>query len=46
LKQFDVVVLGVAHQEFLNLELDGLRSSNSVLYDVKGILEVMVDGKL
>jgi len=40
------VVLGVAHNEFLKLELEGLRKDNSVLYDVKGILEVDVDGKL
>lgn len=45
-QKFDVVVLGVAHQEFLKLELDGLRNSNSILYDVKGVLGVDVDGKL
>ena len=45
-KKFDAIVLGVAHQEFLQLELDGLKKNNSVLYDVKGILKVRVDGKL
>ena len=44
--RFDAVVLGVSHNEFLKLELDSLRNKNSVLYDVKGILGVDVDGKL
>jgi UDP-N-acetyl-D-galactosamine dehydrogenase len=43
---FDAVVLGVAHKEFLKLEFDRWRNSNSVLYDVKGILQVVVDGRL
>lgn len=45
-EKFDAVVLGVAHKEFLQLELDSVRKPNSVLYDVKGILKVEVDGKL
>lgn len=45
-QKFDVVVLGVAHQEFLKLELGELRKENSVLYDVKGMLKVKVDGRL
>jgi UDP-N-acetyl-D-galactosamine dehydrogenase len=36
--KFDAIVLGVAHQEFLKLDIDNLRKENSVLYDVKGIL--------
>lgn len=43
---FDSVVLGVAHQEFLSLDIDALRNPNSVLYDVKGVLGDRVDGKL
>lgn len=43
---FDAVVLGVAHQEFLSLDMDALRNQNSVLYDVKGVLGDSVDGKL
>ena len=46
LEKFDVMVLGVAHKEFLELELDSLRKENSILYDVKGILKGGVDGKL
>jgi UDP-N-acetyl-D-galactosamine dehydrogenase len=43
---FDAVVLGVAHQEFLDLDIDSLRNPKSILYDVKGVLGDMVDGKL
>ena len=45
-QKFDALVLGVAHKEFLSFPLDNLRDTNSVLYDVKGILGVNVDGKL
>jgi UDP-N-acetyl-D-galactosamine dehydrogenase len=45
-QKFDAVVLGVAHAIFLNLEIEGVRKDNSVLYDVKGILEYDVDAKL
>ena len=44
--QFDAIVLGVAHDEFLKLDFDSLRNENSILYDVKGILGENVDGKL
>jgi UDP-N-acetyl-D-galactosamine dehydrogenase len=44
--QFDTVILGVAHHEFLKLDIDALRNANSVLYDVKGILGTATDGKL
>jgi UDP-N-acetyl-D-glucosamine/UDP-N-acetyl-D-galactosamine dehydrogenase len=43
---FDAVVLGVAHQEFLTLDLGALRNENSILYDVKGVLGAQADGKL
>lgn len=43
---FDAVVLGVAHKEFLDLDLNSLRNKNSVLFDVKGVLTENVDGKL
>ena len=44
--RFDTIVLGVAHKEFLDLDLDGLRNTNSVVYDVKGVLGKKADGKL
>jgi UDP-N-acetyl-D-galactosamine dehydrogenase len=43
---FDAIVLGVAHQEFLSLDIDALRNQNSILYDVKGVLGERADGKL
>jgi UDP-N-acetyl-D-galactosamine dehydrogenase len=45
-QKFDAVVLGVAHKEFLDLDLASLQNDNSLLYDVKGILDIAVDGKL
>lgn len=45
-EEFEAVVLGVAHKEFLDLDFKTLRKDSSVLYDVKGILEANVDGKL
>ncbi|MGL2988148.1 nucleotide sugar dehydrogenase [Flavobacterium sp. RSSA_27] len=43
---FDAIVLGVAHQAFLAVDYAALRNEKSVLYDVKGVLQVPVDGKL
>ncbi|VDH05087.1 nucleotide sugar dehydrogenase [Bergeyella zoohelcum] len=43
--KFDAVVLGVAHKEFKELDIHALTKENAVVYDVKGILE-MVDGRL
>lgn len=45
-ENFDSVVLGVAHKEFLAIDLKSLQKENCVLYDVKGILGSHVDGKL
>lgn len=43
---FDAVVLGVAHHQFLDLNIERLRKQNSVLYDIKGVLSHNVDGRL
>jgi UDP-N-acetyl-D-galactosamine dehydrogenase len=44
---YDAVVLGVAHNEFLDMNLDALKKDVSVVYDVKGVLEdENVDAKL
>ena len=43
---FDVAVVGVAHEEFLDVDYDRLLKENSVLYDIKGILGAKADGKL
>ncbi|QEE49455.1 nucleotide sugar dehydrogenase [Flavobacterium alkalisoli] len=44
--KFDGVVLGVAHNEFNDLELNKLTKEISVIYDVKGVIKGEVDGKL
>jgi UDP-N-acetyl-D-galactosamine dehydrogenase len=45
-EKFDSIILGVAHKDFLQLNIEALRKETSVLYDVKGILKVETDGKL
>lgn len=45
-RQYDAVVLGVAHKEFLELDIASLQKGTSVLYDVKGVLLSNVDSKL
>ena len=47
-KQFDTVILAVAHQQFRQLDIrQFLRCENGVVYDVKGILpKEMIDGRL
>jgi UDP-N-acetyl-D-galactosamine dehydrogenase len=45
-QKFDAIVLGVAHKEFLNLNLDIFKNEKSVVYDVKGVLGEGIDGKL
>jgi len=44
--QFDVIVLTVAHNEFLNKNWNSLLKPDGVLYDVKGILDEGVNGRL
>lgn len=39
INKYDGLVLGVAHQEFLDLDLSLYLKENGVIYDVKGILE-------
>ena len=43
---FDAIVLGVAHDEFLGMNLNILLNEISVIYDVKGILKHDIDGRL
>jgi UDP-N-acetyl-D-galactosamine dehydrogenase len=43
---FDALVLGVAHKEFLDLDLDALKNEKSIVYDVKGVLGDAADGRL
>jgi UDP-N-acetyl-D-galactosamine dehydrogenase len=44
--KFDVIVLTVAHNEFLNANLNSSLNSNGILYDVKGVLKENVSGRL
>jgi UDP-N-acetyl-D-galactosamine dehydrogenase len=43
---FDGIVLGVSHKEFLSMDINAFRNKNSILYDVKGVLGTIADGKL
>jgi UDP-N-acetyl-D-galactosamine dehydrogenase len=45
-QKFDALVLGVAHTEFLDMDLTELQNTRSVVYDVKGVLGDNVDGRL
>ncbi len=45
-ESFDAVVLGVAHKEFTTIDFSKLKKSKGVLFDVKGILNEVADGKL
>lgn len=44
--KFDAIVLGVSHQEFLELNFSELQKENSLLYDVKGVLGTIADNRL
>tara|TARA_X000000950_G_scaffold284312_1_gene387140 strand:- start:519 stop:1799 length:1281 start_codon:yes stop_codon:yes gene_type:complete len=46
-KKYDTVILAVAHDNFINLNLQSLLNNNGVLFDVKGVLNKgEVDGTL
>lgn len=45
-KKFDAIVLAVAHREFLTINLRDYLSKNGIIYDVKGVLDYKVQGKL
>src|SRR5690606_9432474 len=44
--KYDAIILGVAHKEFLALDLDPLKKGSSVIYDVKGIMNGKADYRL
>lgn len=45
--KFDVVILAVAHQGFMNLDIRDMVGTNGVIYDVKGVLpRDIIDGRL
>lgn len=46
-RDFDAVILAVAHKEFLQLDVRALAKANGVVYDVKGILpKDVIDARL
>lgn len=45
-QKFDAIIVGVAHSIFLNINFSLYQNANSLLYDIKGILNDKVDGKL
>jgi len=44
--QFDAIVLGVSHNEFLDINFDALKKKNAIVYDVKGIIADKADNRL
>jgi UDP-N-acetyl-D-galactosamine dehydrogenase len=45
-EKYEAIVLGVAHNEFLTMNFEILKKDNAVVYDVKGILNNCIDGRL
>jgi UDP-N-acetyl-D-galactosamine dehydrogenase len=46
-EKYDAIILTVAHDQFLELDLTALRNDASVIYDVKGILDKgLIDARL
>lgn len=44
---FDVIIVAVAHNQFMETDVKSLIRGNGVIYDVKGVLpKAMVDGRL
>lgn len=47
IEKFDAVIMGVAHKQFLDLDVKSLIKEGGVIYDVKGLLpRDIVDGRL
>lgn len=44
--KYNAVVLAVAHNDFLNLDITSLLSENGIVYDVKGVLKEKAHSKL
>jgi len=45
-KKYDSIILAVAHNQFLQLDLERLKNEKSVVYDVKGVLKDKAQSKL
>lgn len=44
--KFDAIILTVAHKEFLELDFSTIMNSNTVIYDVKGVLKISISKSL
>jgi len=44
--KFDAIILAVAHNKFKELDLSKIANGNRVVYDVKGVMNREVDGRL
>ena len=44
--KYDAILHVVSHKEFLDLDLNNLKSNKGIVYDVKGILGEKCDAKL
>lgn len=45
--EYDAIILGVAHRQFLDMKIKDLLAENGVIYDVKGVLDRnIIDGRL
>ncbi|QOW10636.1 nucleotide sugar dehydrogenase [Kaistella flava (ex Peng et al. 2021)] len=38
-EKFDAIILGVAHQQFLELDIEQFKKEKAIIFDVKGVLE-------
>ena len=46
-EKFDAVILGVAHKQFLEIDVKSFLKENGAIYDVKGVLpRAIIDGRL
>jgi UDP-N-acetyl-D-galactosamine dehydrogenase len=45
--KYNAIILAVSHKEFLNLDLDSLKTSDTIIFDTKAALDrTIVDGRL
>lgn len=45
--KYDVIILGVAHKDFLNIDIRGFLKDSGIIYDVKSVLpRDLIDGRL
>ncbi len=46
-KQYDAVILAVAHKEFATINFEKLRNNGSIIYDIKSFIDrKLIDGRL